>query len=101
MVVKLSSNLFIKEKSIFSNIRVNAYICVEIGIDNIFPLKMDVTKEDDLIKAASDVLKWIKNPSAKKTRVLHSVVNNAGIGAAGLIDWSPVSTYQKVIDGKN
>jgi len=45
-------------------------------------------------------LNWIKDPSAKTHRYLHAVVNNAGIGAPGLIDWSSMSAYEKVMDGK-
>jgi len=59
---------------------------------------MDAAKEEDTINAVSSVSKWLKNPSAKRMRFLHAIINNAGIGAADLIDWSFVSTYEKVID---
>lgn len=68
------------------------------GFDAIIPLKADVTNDEDCLKAASEVSKWLLDCNAKSPRFLHAVVNNAGIGAAGLIDWTPVSTYQRVLD---
>lgn len=67
-------------------------------IPRIIPVKVDVTNEEDSINAAASVLNWIKDPSAKTHRYLHAVVNNAGIGAPGLIDWSSMSAYEKVMD---
>ena len=65
-----------------------------------FPLRVDVTKDVDTMNAATFVSKWIKDPAATSPRYLHAVVNNAGIGGPGLIDWSSISTYQKVMDGE-
>ena len=61
---------------------------------------MDVTSDEDTKEAASAVTKWLNDPAAKSPRILHAVVNNAGIGIGGLIDWNDISIYQKVMDGK-
>ena len=72
---------------------------INTGHDNINPLKVDVTKNDDSIDAAATVSKWLEDKSQSKKRVLHSIVNNAGIGNIGLIDWLDLSTFRKVMDG--
>ena len=63
-------------------------------------MKVDVTKEEDLTWTSSAISKWINDPSAKSSRHLHAVVNNAGIGATGLIDWTDLSVSQRSINGK-
>jgi NAD(P)-dependent dehydrogenase (short-subunit alcohol dehydrogenase family) len=74
------------------------------GHSNIFPLKMDVTKEDEVKNAAVVVNKWInENTTAELTtspRLLHAVVNNAGIGSGGLIDWLDISVFRKDMEGE-
>lgn len=60
-----------------------------------------MTSDDDTAAAASIVEVWLKDPTAKSPRCLHAVVNNAGIGIGGLVDWTDVSVYQKVMDGKS
>lgn len=72
-----------------------------LGNDNIVPLKVDVTKDDDTVNAASAVSKWLKEPNAKLPRKLHAVVNNAGIAICGLVDWVEMSSYQKVMDSES
>eukprot|EP00978_Attheya_sp_CCMP212_P034392 scaffold143858_cov51-Attheya_sp.AAC.3 len=74
------------------------------GHSNIFPLKMDVTKEDEVKNAAVVVNKWInENTTAELTttspRLLHALVNNAGIGSGGLIDWLDISVFRKDMEG--
>ena len=54
----------------------------------VFPL--DITKQDD-IDAAYDLVK-------RKTKSLHGLVNNAGIGASGSIDWTSMESMRKVMD---
>ena len=73
------------------------------GMDNITPLLVDVTSDKQVQDAANVVQEWIqageKEPNTK--RVLHAILNNAGIGVCGLVDWLPLSAFQKVMDGKN
>ncbi|CAB9517605.1 Short-chain dehydrogenase/reductase family 9C member 7 [Seminavis robusta] len=59
------------------------------------PLLMDVTKDNDVDKAAKLVEDWL---SGADGRYLHALVNNAGVGAGGLVDWIPVSGFQKHMD---
>lgn len=68
------------------------------GMANMFPIKVDVTKDEHTNEAATYISKWLQQPSSKKQRVLHCIVNNAGIGNLGLIDWLDLSTFRKVMD---
>jgi len=72
------------------------------GMNSVIRLKVDVTKEADSQLAATAVSDWLASPPAqksnKKTRVLHCIVNNAGIGNIGLIDWLDLSTFRKLMD---
>jgi NAD(P)-dependent dehydrogenase (short-subunit alcohol dehydrogenase family) len=52
--------------------------------------RLDITKEEE-IEAAFVLVK-------EKTNVLHALVNNAGISAGYLIDWTSVETMRKVMD---
>lgn len=67
-------------------------------VENISPLRVDVTRDADCVGAATAVRTWLDKASPTEPRFLHAVVNNAGIGAAGLIDWTPISNYQKTMD---
>jgi 11-cis-retinol dehydrogenase len=51
---------------------------------------LDITKQED-IDAAYEMI-------SQKTKVLHGLVNNAGIGAGGLIDWISVDFMRKMMD---
>jgi NAD(P)-dependent dehydrogenase (short-subunit alcohol dehydrogenase family) len=51
---------------------------------------LDITKQED-IDAAYDLIK-------EKIKVLHALVNNAGIGASGNIDWTSMELMRKVMD---
>jgi hypothetical protein len=37
---------------------------------------------------------------SKRKRVLHALINNAGIGSGGEVDWLEMSAFQKDMDGK-
>lgn len=54
-------------------------------------LPMDVTKQADIDR----VVKKIKEESPKK---LFAVVNNAGVGQGGLVDWTPLESYRKTME---
>jgi len=65
----------------------------------IYPLELDVTQDEHVAKMAEQVEKWIKGDAGgKEKRVLHALVNNAGIGFSGNIDWAEVSDFQKIFD---
>lgn len=72
----------------------------DLGNPSIYPLKVDVTKESDVDDASIAVMKWLKDPVFTKPRCLHAVINNAGVGTGGLIDWNPLSNYKFVMNGK-
>jgi NADP-dependent 3-hydroxy acid dehydrogenase YdfG len=52
--------------------------------------RLDITKQED-IDAAYDLVK-------EKTKVLHGLVNNAGVGSGGSIDWISMELMRKVMD---
>ena len=51
---------------------------------------LDITKQED-IDATFDLVK-------EKTNVLHALVNNAGIGLSGYIDWTTLAFMNKIMD---
>ncbi|CAF3952888.1 unnamed protein product [Rotaria sordida] len=51
---------------------------------------LDITKQED-IDAAFELVK-------NKTKVLHGLVNNAGIAIVGYIDWTSMEAMRKVMD---
>ena len=52
--------------------------------------QLDIIKQDD-IDAAYELV-------TQKTKVLHALVNNAGIGAGGLIDWISLDFMRRMMD---
>ncbi|CAF1366359.1 unnamed protein product [Rotaria sp. Silwood1] len=52
--------------------------------------RLDITKEED-INATFELVK-------EKTNVLHALVNNAGIGTGGYIDWITLEHMHKIMD---
>src|SRR5438128_726979 len=51
---------------------------------------LDITRQEE-IDAAYDMVKT-------KTTTLHALVNNAGIGKGGLIDWTSVDLMRQIMD---
>jgi len=65
----------------------------------VIPVHMNVTSDKDVSQAVEKVTTWLKE-ATKKKRVLHALINNAGIGRGGDIDWTDISEFQNVMDGK-
>ena len=69
----------------------------------ILPILVDVTKDAHVAQAAEKVQEWLdkgnQETNNNNQRILHSLVNNAGIGAGGAVDWMELETFQKVMDG--
>jgi hypothetical protein len=73
------------------------------NVDNVIPLQVDVTNNDQVCQAAQRVKDWIQageKETKGKKRVLHAILNNAGIGICGPVDWLDLAAFQKVMDGK-
>lgn len=70
------------------------------GESKIIPIQMDVTKDKDVEDALQVVQKWLQSEDDDKSkkRYLHALVNNAGIGIAGLSDWFKLSDFQFIMD---
>jgi NAD(P)-dependent dehydrogenase (short-subunit alcohol dehydrogenase family) len=62
----------------------------------IVAFSMDVTKDDQVQAAAAKVNTWL----SKGGNYLHAVVNNAGIGHCGLVDWQDMASFQQDMDGE-
>jgi 11-cis-retinol dehydrogenase len=52
--------------------------------------KLDITRQEDIDTAYEMI--------STKTKTLHALVNNAGVGACGYIDWITVDSMRKVMD---
>lgn len=88
-------------------------------IPNIVPFQLDITKDVDATNAYELVQKWkqqeqsnVKSTTSTETtitqpksdigskkRVLHAIVNNAGVGLFSETDLSDLSTFQAMMDG--
>jgi hypothetical protein len=89
----------------------------------IHPFLLDVTSDQSTARAVREFEGWLyehdddtdkskyvhfrrnsddgySKRKLKRKRVLHAVINNAGIGAGGEVDWIELSTFQKSMDGK-
>ena len=74
--------------------------------DGLIPIQMDVTNDDQVSAAVETVKAWLTNKERnnangvpKKKRVLHALINNAGVGTGGLVDWADLADFQFCIDG--
>jgi hypothetical protein len=92
-------------------------------VTRIHPFLLDVTSDKSAARAVQKFEGWLHEddddtdklahhvhfrPSddgysklkSKRKRVLHALINNAGIGTGGEVDWLELSTFQKHMDGK-
>jgi short chain dehydrogenase len=76
-------------------------------LPNVVPFHMDVTKAHHVETAVTKVQEWLKQEAVttttktnRKDRILHALINNAGIGYAADIDWMTMEDIQKTMDGK-
>jgi hypothetical protein len=69
------------------------------------PLVLDVTSDEQVQEAFQVVQKWLNHHATteekKQQRYLHALVNNAGIGKVGYIDWSELSDYRICMEGES
>jgi hypothetical protein len=65
------------------------------------PLPMDVTSDVQVQEVIHVVEKWLVEEEDDGThhRVLHALVNNAGVGVPGLIDWLDMKTFEVCMNG--
>lgn len=64
------------------------------GVAGLEALQLDVTRASDVAALAARVRAW---RAAAPGRAVHALVNNAGIGAAGPVDWCEVGVYERVM----
>jgi hypothetical protein len=79
----------------------------------IHPLLLDVTNQQHVDDAAQAIRNWLQHhdqvsvedsgtvPSGSegKQRLFHALVNNAGIGTVGELEWLNIDDYQRNLDG--
>mmetsp|Transcript_784 Transcript_784/g.1410 ORF Transcript_784/g.1410 Transcript_784/m.1410 type:complete len:221 (+) Transcript_784:253-915(+) len=66
------------------------------GINKIKPLQMDITDDTEVADAEAQVRKWFENDKGR--RFFHALVNNAGIGSSGRIDWIKLEAYRSIME---
>lgn len=72
------------------------------GTTSIIPLKMDVTNEKEVNGAVEAVMNWLAVGTVKDTeRHFHALVNNAGIGSGGRVDWLDLTPYRQNMEGES
>ena len=70
--------------------------------DNIIPVIMNVCKDEDVIQTAASVQQWLKTKTnGGRQRVLHAVINNAGVGSMAPLDWLDQKSFQRDFEGKH
>ena len=75
--------------------RVIAFTYMEDKLDNVeYTIKCDLRKENEIACAVEQVEKILKENNAE----LYGVVHNAGVVAAGMIDFMPLSTFRSVME---
>lgn len=62
----------------------------------LFPLQMNVTKQSDIDSTVKFVERWL---AEKDRNTLHALVNNAGVGRMGLIDWLKMESFEYCMNG--
>lgn len=72
---------------------------LELLSENIKPFTMDVTDDKHVEKAALIVSKWLEGAETIQ-RVLHALINMAGVGLCGNVDFMPLGFFQTSMDGK-
>ena len=68
------------------------------GVANVKALPLDVTSEKSVADALRLVEAWVGEKRGGGSRSLHALVNNAGIGTSGLVDWHAFEGFKKTMD---
>jgi 11-cis-retinol dehydrogenase len=66
--------------------------------DKIRPMLLDVTNDDQVQASARSVEQWLLSGPANQQRYLHAIVNNAGLGKVGYVDWVSLADFQQCMD---
>ena len=66
--------------------------------EHLHAFSLDVTSERSIAEAVDEVIAPWLNSRRARNRALHALVNNAGIGASGLVDWAPLESFRRVMD---
>lgn len=65
------------------------------------PLKLDVTVQSDVKRAIEHLSMWLdEGANLKKDRHFHALVNNAGIGKGGRLDWDGIDPFRRCMEGE-
>jgi NAD(P)-dependent dehydrogenase (short-subunit alcohol dehydrogenase family) len=65
---------------------------------DLHPFQLDVTSDADCQLAVSLVENWLRDENGDR-RMLHAIVNNAGIGVIGEVDWISMESFHRVMNG--
>lgn len=73
-------------------------------IPKIHSFQLDVTNDSDVQKASKMMVDWLNETSIPivdigRKRVLHAIINNAGVGRPTITDWCDVSVFESMMNG--
>jgi len=88
LAIELDKQGFLVLAGVYSSANVDKLKSILSSNATVFQL--DISSQDDIDRAFELV--------SSKTKVLHALVNNAGIGASGMIDWITVDSMRQVMD---
>ena len=88
LAIELDKQGFLVLAGVYSSANVDKLKSILSSNATVFQL--DITSQDDIDRAFELV--------SSKTKVLHALVNNAGIGASGMIDWITVDSMRQVME---
>lgn len=68
---------------------------------SIHPVVVDVTNEEQIQACHQVVNQWLEDAGvSNEKRFLHALVNNAGVGVAGYVDWLDISDFEVCMNGE-
>ncbi len=67
--------------------------------NNIKSFTMNVTNDEHVEKAVQMVSQWVDETTTQQ-RILHALVNMAGVGFCGNVDFMPLNLFQTSMDGR-
>jgi NAD(P)-dependent dehydrogenase (short-subunit alcohol dehydrogenase family) len=67
---------------------------------SIHPVVVDVTNNEQVQSCSQVVKKWLDDDSNSEKRYLHALVNNAGVGVVGYVDWLDLSDFECCMNGE-
>jgi len=68
------------------------------GVPRVVAFQLDVCSDASVNAAETRVKTWLSEGNVLNPRSIHCVVNNAGVGESGLVDWMPLSGFRRTME---